>query len=408
MTAADPTSLQPLLKRLYPNGLAWSGFKRSKLLAMCRKVTTFGGEGKYVVVDIAPTTGGSSDFTMAQTNEGPSTTKRFFVTHAKEYQLASLSGDVLARSMGNKNAIVAALKHEFDKAGYAFGRALAQRVWGNGGGQLGVMDGTGTTANTYFILATTADAVRFEKGMYIQLASDDGSGASPAGLYAATTLQVTKVDRSTGRIDLSAAISTVSGATTSSHVFRAGDYANAMTGLQGWAPITAPASGDSLFGLDRYAAGDIERLSGIRVDGGGQPKEDTLIDASAEGHLRGIEPKQVFCNPLDFRDIVKEMGTKRIIEVTTNVGIGFRALEVEGNAGPMQVISEPDCPKGYAWMLDVANLSLETAGECPMLLNEDGVGKLLRSASDDAYEFRLGAYGNFFHQNPGETVIITW
>lgn len=412
--SATTTTQLPLLKRLWGNNVAEPLYKRSKFFAMAKKDTNFGGEGRYVVVTIAPTSGGSANFGDALNNQGATQEKRFFVQHRKEYQVFSIQGDLIARSRGDKNAVLNALEQQADKARYAFGRSMAQRAWGNGGGSLGRLDSTTTLTGTTLRLRTRSDFARVEPGMYLTFASDDGSSSTPAGTRdSSKQLQIILVARKAAsgyaELTMSANLNTVAGITVNDYFHRGGDYALAMTGLPGWGPTAAPTGGESFMGLDR-TVGDVERLSGTRVTGGGKPKEETIIDAAAEGHLVGIDGELVlWTHPLDFRDVVKEMGSKRFIDVKTDMAsIGFRALEADGATGPIKIISEPDCPQGYFWLEDMAQIYFRSAGECPMLLNEDGAGKLLRASNDDAYQGRLGCYGNWFHENPGGQVIGSW
>lgn len=411
MTSANTTNQLPLMKRLYGNKIAEPLYQRSKFLASIVKDTNFGGEGRYVNVKIGPTAGGSADFATALANKDATTQKRFFVTHKKEYQVFSVQGDLIARTKGDKNAILEAVKGEVDSARYAFARSMAARAWGNAGGALGVISSGSTVSSTTITLATRADIVHFEPGYRITSASDDGSAASPAG--ARTGQQtVASVNRQAGTVTGSVAWNAaITGVATADSLHRAGDYSVAMTGMRGWVPVSDPSGGESFFGVDR-TLGDIQRLSGVRVSGSGASKEETLINAGAEGQLAGISGETILCyaNPLDMADLVKELGSKRVYGQvgTREAGIGFKAIMLDSPLGEVAVTSEPDVPKGYAWLLNPNEFTLRTAGDCPMMLNEDGVGKLLRSATDDAYEGRLGAYGNIFGENPGHVVAIAW
>lgn len=411
MSSASTINLAPLLKIIYPNGIAFAAYKRSRFLAMVQKDTKFGGDSRYVVLDEAGVNGGSSDFATALANVGNATPVRFQVHHKKEYQIVQLQGDLIARSMGNTNAIMSALKHQFDKADYNFGRALGARVWGGAGGRLGVISGATTSAT--ITLATAADASRFEVGMWCQFSVDDGTPASPAGLRGSgAQLQITAITRTTSTgtatLTFSAAVNTVTGTVSGDSIFRSGDYANTMTGVAGWVPVSNPTGGESFHGVDR-SLGDMQRRSGIRVSGGGASKEETLITASARAFDQASECDTVFLNPLDQGELIKEVGSKRVIDVNTDTpGIGFRALEVDGAGGVLKCVAEVDVPRGYAWMVKMDDWALRTAGECPRFLDEDGVGKLLRVANDDAYQARMGAYGNLFCENPGGQVAITW
>ena len=159
--------------------------------------------------------------------------------------------------------------------------------------------------------------------------------------------------------------------------------------------------------LDRFAAGDVRALSGIRVTSQGQ-KLETLLHASAEAQFHGAEIMEIFCNPRDWEGLAKEIESKRFIDVQTKVpGLSFRAIEFEGPSNTMVIISETDVPQGYFWGTDTeGHWTLRTAGDCPMFLTEGG--KLLTAHDDDAKQFRLGAYGNFENDEPGLTVIGTW
>lgn len=409
MASANTTNQLPLLKRLWGNKVAEPFYKASRFASMINSDTSFGSEGRYVNVTIAPTAGGSANFADALASQDATQEKRFFVTHRKEYQVFSLQGDVIARLKGDKNGMVEAVKQQAGKARYAFGRSMARKLWGNGGGSLGQLSTATVLASNTLRLRSPSDVVGFDVGMQLEFALDDGSSATPSGrLGAPDRLTVTAVDRTTGFITLSGLLNTVGGITTSAFVFRRGDYSLAMTGMRGWNPVVVPGAGDSFFGLDRSVSDPI-RLSGQRVAGLGRPKEESLIDATAIAQQNGIDVKQVFVNSLDYADMVKEMGSKREIQVSAKqAGMGFTALEVYGATGTLQIIPEADVPRGFAWCVDTDQITLRTAGDCPMMLNEDGVGKLLRAYDDDAYQGRIGAYGNLFQDNPGNAVIITW
>jgi len=409
MPSANTTNQLPLLKRLWGTKVAEPLYKASRFASMINSDTNFGSEGRYVNVTVGPTAGGSANFADALAAQDATKEIRFFVTHRKEYQVFSLQGDLIARSRGNANAMVEAVRQQADKARYAFARALARKLWGNGGGALGQLATTTVLTTNQLVLRSRTDIVGFEVGMQLEFALDDGSPASPAGrLGAPDRLTVTAINRDTGTLTVSALLNTVTGITTNAYVFRRGDYAQAMTGMRGWNPVLAPTAGDSFFGLDRSTT-DVTRVSGVRVNGGGKPKEETLIDGTAEAQINGITINQCFVNPLDYRDLVKELGSKREIQVTAKqAGVGFTALEVYGATGTIQIVSEVDVPRGAGWGVDTDQITLRTAGDCPMMLNEDGVGKLLRAYDDDAYQGRIGAYGNLFQDNPGNAVIFSW
>jgi hypothetical protein len=402
--SASDTSFLPFLKRQYPKGFAFTGYKKSKFLSLMSKDTKFGGEGKHYTVSTAPTTGGSADYQKAYSNQGPSHSERFFLQHRTEYQICRIKGSTIAKTMGDVNAIKSAVTEEFDKATYAFGRAMAQRVWGNGGGSLGRGKTGQSLAGSTFTLATKADVARFEVGAYLQFSSDDGTGTSPSGVRGGgAMLQILKIAASTGVLTLSAALNTIPSIADNDFAFRAGDYGTCMTGVPGWNPIAAPSGTDSFFGVNR--SNHEFRLAGYRFVGNGGSKQAILLDACAEGQSHGAYGEYVFTNPIDFTGIVKEVGSQRMVDVETKVpGIGFRGLSLETAIGEMTVVSEVDVPKGFFWVTDPEQYELATAGDCPRLLDFDGLGKMVRVNGEDTYQIDLGAYGNIGCKDPSNGI----
>lgn len=404
VASANDTSFLPFFKRQYPKGFAFTGYKKSKMLALMASDKKFGGEGKHYTVSTAPTNGGSADYQKAYSNQGGSKAERFFLQHRTEYQVARIKGSTIAKSMGDANALKSAVTEEFDKANYAFGRAMAARVWGNGGGSLGRIATTTTLTGAVLVLSLLSDVVRFEVGMWLQFSSDDGSGTSPSGLRGGgTQLQITKIAPATGTLTLSGNLNTVGAIAVSDFIFRSGDYGQCMTGVPGWTPITAPTGSDSFFGVNR--SNHEFRLAGYRKVGNGGSKEATLLDACAEGQVHGAYGTKCMLNPIDFTSIVKEVGSDRIVDIDTKVaGLGFRGLELETAIGTVNCLSEVDVPKGFFWIVDPDQYEIATAGDCPRLLDFDGLGKMVRVQGEDAYQIDIGAYGNIGCKDPSNAV----
>lgn len=403
--SANDTSILPFLKRQYPKGIAWTGYKKSKLLQLIKKDTTFGGEGRHYTVSTAPTQGGSSDYQKAYSHQGPSAHQRFFLQHRTEYQLARIKGSAIAKTMGDKNALKSVITEEFDKAGYAFGREMAAILWAAGGGARGRIRSGTTLSGTEVTLGTKTDIVRFEVGMWVQFASDDGTGTSPSGLRGSgTELQITAVNVKDGKFTVSAALNTVPSIADTDYIFRSGDYGNRMTGIPGWVPISAPSASESFFGVDRSVSEF--RLSGYRRASQGGSKEAAILATAAEAAMHGGEGKYVCTNSLDYNDLINEVGSDRVVDVETDKGkIGFKGIGVESAMGSLTILAEPDVPRGYFWILDPEEIELATAGDCPRVLDFDGLGKLVRVQGEDAYQFDIGAYGNIGYKNPGHGAV---
>jgi hypothetical protein len=402
MGQANSAANVSLLKRLWGNNVAKPMYEKSRLLELAKKDTNFRGELKHVVVNIAPTAGGSASFPDAVASQDPTADKRFNVRRKKEYQVFTVDNEFIEASKGNTAAIVDGLKHQVDGARQAHAEAMARRGWGAGGGSLGRIDAGVNLATNILTLRSRTDIVGvFNVGTQLEFAPDDGTPANPAGRRGAPDrLTVTAVNRDTGAVTLSGNLNTVNGITVNDYVFRRGDYALAMTGLPGWAPITAPGGGDNFMDLDRTA--DIQRLSGFRITGGGKPKEETLADAGAEAHINGCKPSHCFISSLDYRDVIKELGSK--VTVSDGKGtVGMKNVTVYLATGEVELVPEAFVPRGYFWLGNAGEVVLGSAGECPMQLTE-GMGKngLMLLDNADAWQGRLGCYGNIYISDTGK------
>lgn len=404
---ATITTLANILKTKYDQKKFYQfAYTKAPFVGMVRKDEKFGGNNARITIRYAVPQGGSATFATAQTNKSTSNDAAFLLTRKKDYQVSGISGEAIAAGEGNENTIYDALKGEMEGSLRNISRSIQIGAYRNGGGARGRGDSAYSVAGAVITLATPADATNFEVGMFIQLGSTDGtSGAVRAG-----SIRITGVNRLTGTITLVANVNTIGGAVNSDYIFRDGDFAattNMATGLLGWLPTTAPSGGDNWYGQDRSA--DTMRLAGIIYTGNGGNKEETLVDALAYGSREGASFDAVFVNPLDRADIVKSLGTKASYELTksTDGTIGYKALIVEGEDGPVKVMSDVSCPRGSFFPLQMDTWVLKSAKAAPRYLKEDGP-EFLRESSADGYEWRMGAYYNWGCEAPGFNVTGTW
>lgn len=399
MTAFNTSNGSAILKTLYPSGLSEVLMPKTPLFALLAKDTAFSGDGRYVALRYAGATGASTDFATAQALKGPGSYSRFYVTRKKEYVLTSIDGEMI-RAATDKGSIVRGLKAATDDAMYAFQRSIAAGLYGNGGGALGQISSGSTVGSTTITLANTADVVRFEVGMTVQAATTDGtSGSVESG-----SVQITAIDYDAGTLTAAANWSTGIGTiATGDYLFRKGDFGNKFTGLGGWIPASAPSS-TAFFGVDRSVAPS--RLGGLRYSGSGAPIEETLITAANKAAQFGASPDVCMMNNVDFGNLVKARQSKVFVEPRGTTGLGFRALELEGPRGTIDVVPDPDCPKGTSYLLQKDTWTLGSLGACPDFLSDDG-NQILRESSADAYEMRIGAYLNLWCDAPGYNMRVT-
>jgi hypothetical protein len=410
MASANTSNQAALLKTLYGKGVTQALYERSIVIADAKKTTDFGGKEKQINIRINGTAGASADFATALNNLQATTEKTFTVTRRREFSLFSIQGEAIRAARGDKNAVQDILKGQTDGAKYAFEKAISARVWGDAGGSIGVIGAGANVATPTIPLARKSDVINFEPGMYVQTASDNGTATNPAGVNggAAAQLQIISRDVNAGTLTANANWNTLTGTVAGHRIFRSGDYTKAMTGLAGWLPDAAPSPAENFFGMDR-SVGDPARQSGLRVSGAGKTKEDTLIDAGVQAKRMGSRLKRCYTSPEDFGDLQKELGSKVVVQMSTREGdLGFTGIKVHTPAGTVDVIADEYCPVGVAKMINPDDLEMSTLGDCPGVLDEDGVGALMRAHNDDAYIGRLGAYGNFIYRFNNVPVHISW
>lgn len=415
--AAEQISGSNLLKIGYPDDVSSPEYDASKAFGMMKKDTKFANDGtKYVIVSIAPGAGGSATFSEALANQSATQQVRFSLGRKKLYEIGSIDGEAMAVAKNgggdnSKGAVLDLVKHAMQKARYAFSRTFGRAVWGNGGGARGRI--SGVTTGTSIALTNRMDGVGFFKGMQVQLAADDGytTVTSPrVGSLALSSVQ-RKTSTNTATLTASAAWdSLIGGAAANDYIFRKGDYNAYPSGIPAWVPYADPGGSDSFLGVNRNTAGDMNFLSGWRVLGGGQPKQQTLIDGAAEAAANGIMLNTVFMNPLDMRDAFKEQSSYKTIEVTTtNPKIGYKGLELLASVGALTILAEPDVPQGFFHIINPKeDWTCRSAGDTPQLLDFDGLKAFLRNPTGDDYQFRLGCYMNFEDAEPSNGVAGTF
>lgn len=400
MAAGDATvtTLSNVLKRKYDQKKFHQfAYTKAPLHGSMPKNEKFGGADARITVRYAVPQGGSCTFATAQANKSTSSDVGFILTRKKDYQVAGITGEALDTSEGDENTIFNGLKGEMDGSLRNISRSMAIQLYRNGGGARGKGDGAYSVAGTVITLGTPADITNFEVGMYIRLGSGDGlSGAVRTG----TQLQITAINRILGTITCGAAINTLASAANTDYVFREGDFGLCASGLLGWLPTTAPTGGDNWYGVDRSV--DTVRLAGTTYNGAGGNKEETLIDAIALTAREGADIDVCYVNPLDRADIVKSLGSKAVYEPvkSTDGIVGYKALVVEGEDGPVKVMADVNCPKGYFFLLQQDTWVRKSAKAAPRYLKADGP-EFLREASADGYEWRIGAYWNVGCEAPG-------
>ena len=144
------------------------------------------------------------------------------------------------------------------------------------------------------------------------------------------------------------------------------------------------------------------RLGGNRFDGSALPIEEALIAGASKVAREGGAPDVCFVDFNTFANLEKALGSKVVYDEAKarDVDIGFAAISIRGPRGTIKIVPDMNCQPNVAWMLQLDTWSLNTLGDAPMFLDLDN-NRMLRESAADAYEVRLGYYGNVACNAPG-------
>ena len=399
-----PTSLnldnvtQALKEHYKPLTVKNMVYKDNPLLALMPKYERFGGENMPIPVQYGIANRRSATFSTGQGLNTATEIARFVLTRVRDYSFASITGETIKATEGAADAFLKYATLEIDGAIQSLTRSLAVSMYGDGSGKIGQIESTTSTTGTPTITLSNAEEItNFEVGMVLKVAESTGHAVR------SDVLTVDEVDRDAGTIKV-----TVTNASTNIQkpdaIFQSGDYSSAsdrlkITGLEGWLPATAPDA-TLFFGQNRSK--DATRLGGIRFNGASQPIEEALIGAASRLAREGGSPTHCFMDFLQFSNLEKALGSKVVYdkESSDDADIGFQSLTIIGPKGPIQIVADQNCTPNVAYMLQMDTWTLNSLGAAPHILDLDG-NRMLREASADAYEVRVGFYGNVACNAPG-------
>lgn len=400
------TSFDAALKVKYPDmRVKQFAYQNHPFLAMVPKNENFTGKNITFPAWWSSTQGASATFSTAQANKISSNFDDFAVTRVRFYSLADIDHETMLASQGDAAAFLEQATGEIDAALYTATRDLATALYRSGTGSLGTV-GALANSDKNITLANPSDVVNFEVNMEIccSTSTDGGDLDSDDGHT------ITSIDRSAGILYTDVALT---GIAVGSHLYRQGDAQNGtsnalpkIAGLAAWLPSTAPAAGATFFGVTRF--NDSTRLAGLRVDGTGKTVEEALIDGAALLWREGGRPDVALMNPEHEAELDKNLaGRMRYDSVKAyDADISFESIKVRTGAGSVNVVADPDCPKGVIYLLQLDTWKLASLGPAPTILKPDGL-RVMRNSASDSVEVRTGYYANLMCFKPGLNARIS-
>ena len=396
-TALDLNTVTQALKEHYKDlRVKNMVYKDNPLLALMPKYEQFGGENMPIPTQYGIANRRSATFGTGQALDTATSLARFVLTRVKDYSFASITGESIKATESNADAFLKYATLEIDGAIQSLTRSIAIGLYGDGSGKIGqVGSTTGTSGTQTITLSNVEEITNFEVGMVLRIATNTTSALET------DVLTISEVDRDLGTIKV--VITSSSGNLgPGDALFQSGDYVSAsdrlkISGLEAWIPAGTPAN---LFGVTRTA--DRTRLAGVPFDGSSMPIEEALVSAASRLAREGGSPDHCFMDYTQFANLEKALGSKVVYDKVSSddADVGFQALSIIGPKGPIRVIADQNCTPNVAYLLQMDTWSLNSLGAAPHILDLDG-NRMLRESSADAYEVRVGFYGNVGCTAPG-------
>ncbi len=396
-------------------------YKKNPFLALVPKDESPGGfAGKYIPVPLIYGTpqGRSAAFATAQTNQTAPQLASFFVYRVSNYQLVTITNELLEATKDNAGAFVDEAKLNMDTGFRNISNDLALDLFGDGSGSRGQISSISTGVIT---LSSSQSVVNFEVGM--ALVSYSVSGSTYTQSTSAAVGYVIAVNRSAGTVTVSATAGGAAGTPTNwstsfPYLGVSGDVAFGaisattsflkVSGLGAWIPTTAPGASDSFWGVNRSA--DVTRLGGVRFDGSGESIEEALVDGAALVAREGGQPDMCFMNFTSYAALEKSLGAKvQYVDVKHDeADIAFAGIRIHAPYGPITIIPDRSCPAQTAYLLQMDTMKLRSLGKAPHVLTYGLEGlEGIRVGNADALEIRIGYYGNLICNAPGWNCVVT-
>lgn len=404
MANLTKASLTAALKELFRGkeltSLAYDKTSRP-FLSMLEKDESI--EGKYVSIPVLyeDTQGLGPTFATSQSNTTAPALKQFQVTTVADYNIGRVDGVAIRLSKSDKGAIVRAVDLAMKSAINGLSNRIETQLFRTSGGSIGQ---TTETTGTTITLVDSRDVNNFSVGMKIVFAAGETSALRASG----TALTVSAVDRVAGTLTTSANLSTITSLAASDYIFREGAYVSAsdalnISGLASWVPSSAPGA-TAFFGVDRSVD---SRLGGFRYDGTGMTIEEALTNGAALVSENGSgAPDVALVSFNTYRNLTAELSSKVLREPGKLGKAGFSAISIAGPRGVIEVVPCAKCQTSVAWLLDLSTWTLLSAGPVVQVIDEDGM-EWRAVYNDDAFEIRVGFFGNLACSNPGGNARVS-
>lgn len=377
----DATSLTAIVKELYPDSKVREElYSKNPLFGILAKDRNAHGELVKVALRYGDPVTVSATFTERAATEGITASKyaAFDLTTVNEYGFAEITGESIDKTKNDRGSFIRIVDREIAGVMRQMKNRMSISLFRSGSGSIGRRASISTNTIT---LTNPSDTRFFEIGMRVQASSTDSASGVRTGYT-----HVTAVNRLGGTVTVNSAAA-ITSFSDNDYLFPRGDIDGKIKGLEAWVPASDPTS-TPFFGVDRSS--DVTRLGGLRKDLSGKPIEEALLEASELCVREQGAPDLCVMHTTDFMNLQKALGSKVIYGArdSYDTKIGYRTIQMEGPAGTIDIVADPNAPLNVAWMLQSDTWCLYSMGETPKYLDNDG-NLVLRTTTSDAVEIQL-------------------
>lgn len=405
-SASTLTTFDAMMKDYYTDDrIEQKIYAKNPFLALVPKDESFPGRKVPVPIVYGNPQGRSATFSQAQAQGAltASLVEAFELTRVKDYGFITIDREAIEASEDDDGAFLEARVVEVDGIINALTRSLAIGMFRKGWGKIGTV---GSSTGSTITLDPISDAHNFAKGQVIVFSeSEAGHVLRDSG----DSLTVAGVNRSTGVITFTAAVSGIAALANGDSMFVKGDRQDSATptrlkvaGLEDWCPATAPDS-TAFFGVDRSVD---TLLYGSSYNGASDDISDALIQGAVMAAGLGFGIDHYFLSFTKFGLLEQELqDSVRYVDLKGPGEIGFRGIVVNGPHGPIKVLPDQNCPSNRAFGVTMEHLKLRTLKKAIRPIAGDGL-QMLRQSDSDGVEVRYGFTGNLQCNAPGSLVNI--
>lgn len=402
--ATDTTRWDFALKETYTQDMIEEEvYKDQPFLAMVPKKTDFYGKQDIVPVVYGLPAGRSRKFSVAQGRKSGTRGVDFTITRKKDYAVVSVENELAEAAEVNAGAFLDAMTTEMDNAIEQLRRSMGISSFQDGSGKIATISAISGTEVT---LTDAEDLTSFDVDQWL-IAADSTSDSPRAS---GTGYKISEINREISTPKLTMA-STPTGWQVGDVLFFEGDYEAAgdrtgMKGLGAWIPSSAPTS-TAFNGVNR--AVDTLRLGGVRVDCSGLPLNEALVKLVVQICKNRGRPTHAFISHTRYEQLLNLMETKKEYAYATayeRADISFEGLRLRTSKGSVDVFADVNCPSDVCYALTMKNWCLKSLGPAPHVLERQG-RVWNPEATDDAWEARIGMYGDLYTNAPAYSGVGT-